>query len=630
EAFFTPTRARAVRLSPSGRRIAVLHQLGDAEEPLGVIDLVEADDPEGQRRQVVLGPIEAEAMEWANDERLLVRVGIKQKTASRSIAGSNRRVAPMEFTSRRILSVSADTGEAAVMFQDQRQRLRNSVDMGRVVDLLPADPDHVLMTAWERDGVLGLHRVNVNTGSAERIERGSSGTFGWDTQGGVAVLRHDINARGTIETVYARAPGQTEWTFARRNRLIDAPDFSWVGETDRPGVVLVTARAEGEDTQAVREMDLGALAVGPAMNAREGRDVAYGLTDSAGVYLGAAYYGERLEYVFNEPALAPHHRALDRFFDNECDVHLTDVDVSRNRFIAYVTGPREPGAWFFYDRAAQAIVNIAAARELDMDRLGRTEVLSVATRDGATIEAYLTAPVGGAPGPLVVLPHGGPEARDTRSWDRQVQALASQGWWVLQPNFRGSGGYGLGFAQQGWTRWGDRMQEDVEDAVAQAIALRGLDAGRVAIMGTSYGGYAALMGAVRRPDLYKAAVSICGVGDLPEMLAWEEREDDTPGKPIYDFWVKRIGDPAAMGPALAAASPRRRAAEVACPVLLVHGVDDGIVPVVQSRRMRDALRGAGKPVELIEIEDAGHADWDEAQELALMTRYIELFRTAFA
>src|SRR5690606_16320072 len=175
---------------------------------------------------------------------------------SRSIAGSNRCVAPMEFTSRRILSVSADTGAAAVMFQDQRQRLRNSVDMGRVVDLLPADPDHVLMTAWERDGVLGLHRVNVNTGSAQRIERGSSGTFAWDTQGGVAVLRHDINSRGTLETVYARAPGETAWTFARRNRIVDAPDFSWVAETERPGIVLVTARSEGEDTEAVREMDL--------------------------------------------------------------------------------------------------------------------------------------------------------------------------------------------------------------------------------------------------------------------------------------------------------------------------------------------------------------------------------------
>ena len=174
------------------------------------------------------------------------------------------------------------------------------------------------------------------------------------------------------------------------------------------------------------------------------------------------------------------------------------------------------------------------------------------------------------------------------------------------------------------------MQEDIEDSVAHAITLRGLDATRVAIMGSSYGGYAALMGAVRRPDLYKAAISICGVGDLPEMLAWENREDDTPGKQIYEFWTKRIGDPAVAGPALEQASPRRRAAEIACPVLLVHGVDDPIVPVIQSRRMRDALRAASRTVELVEIDGAGHADWDDSQEQALVTRYVALLGQAFA
>nr|WP_245161500.1 alpha/beta fold hydrolase [Brevundimonas alba] len=377
-------------------------------------------------------------------------------------------------------------------------------------------------------------------------------------------------------------------------------------------------------------MDLTTTALGPPLNARPGRDVAFGLRDSAGNYLGAAYYGDRLEYEFVDPALAAHHRALNRFFDNSCNVHFTDVDQARNRFIAFVEGPAEPGAWFFYDKTARAIVNVGQVRELDPTRLGASEVLQVRTRDGETIEAYLTAPPGGAAGPLVVLPHGGPEVRDTPSWDRQVQVLAAQGWWVLRPNFRGSAGYGQSFAQKGWTRWGDLMQDDIEDAVAHAISARGLDASKVGIMGTSYGAYAALMGAVKRPDLYKAAIGISGVYDLPDVLTWEDRTDDSPGQPIYEFWTKRIGDQSTMGPALEAGSPRRRAGEVACPVLLVHGVDDPVLPVIQSRRMRDALRGAGKPVELIEVDDAGHADWEDAREQELMTRYVALFRQAFA
>jgi len=628
--FFKPTLSSGAALSPSGSRIAVAQNLGTDEDPRSAVDFLNAADPEGQRSRIDLGPVTVSSIAWANDDRLLVSVVLKDEVGPRSIAGSNRKTEAIEYFMRRVVSVNARTGDVVVLFSDERTRMRNTFDMGRIVDMLPTDPDHVLMAAWDADGVMALHRVNVNTGRATRIERGGSGTYHWRTVDGVPVLRHDMNSRGTVETIMVRAPGETEWKMARRTRVREAPDFLWVGAGETPGKVLVIARLDDEDVQSVREMDLTTTALGPPLNARPGRDVVYGLPDSAGNYLGAAYYGDRLEYEFVDPALAVHHRALDRFFDGTCNVHFTDVDQARNRFIAYVNGPEEPGAWFFYDKAARAIVNVGQARELDPARLGSSEVLKVTTRDGATIEAYLTAPPGGAPGPLVVLPHGGPEVRDTPSWDRQVQVLAAQGWWVLRPNFRGSGGYGQSFAQQGWTRWGDRMQDDVEDAVAHAIAAKGLDASKVAIMGASYGAYAALMGAAKRPDLYKAAIGICGVYDLPDVLEWEDRTDDTPGQPIYEFWTKRIGDRSAMGPALEAASPRRRASEIACPVLLVHGVDDPVLPMIQSRRMRDALRGAGKPVELIEVGDAGHADWEDAREQELMTRYVALFRQAFA
>ncbi|NJC40684.1 dipeptidyl aminopeptidase/acylaminoacyl peptidase [Brevundimonas alba] len=628
--FFKPTLSSGAALSPSGNRIAVAQNLGTDEELHSALEFIDAADPEGQRSRIDLGPVLVSSISWASDDRVLASVILRGETRARSIAGSNRKVEGVEYYMRRVVSVNAATGDVVVLFSDQRTRMRNTFDMGRIIDLLPSDPENVLMAAWDADGVMALYKVNVNTGSATRIERGATGTYHWRTVDGVPVLRHDMNSRGTVETIMVRAPGETEWKMARRTRVREAPDFSWVGAGETPGKVLVTARFDNEDVQSVREMDLTTTALGPPLNARPGRDVAFGLRDSAGNYLGAAYYGDRLEYEFVDPALAAHHRALNRFFDNSCNVHFTDVDQARNRFIAFVEGPAEPGAWFFYDKTARAIVNVGQVRELDPTRLGASEVLQVRTRDGETIEAYLTAPPGGAAGPLVVLPHGGPEVRDTPSWDRQVQVLAAQGWWVLRPNFRGSAGYGQSFAQKGWTRWGDLMQDDIEDAVAHAISARGLDASKVGIMGTSYGAYAALMGAVKRPDLYKAAIGISGVYDLPDVLTWEDRTDDSPGQPIYEFWTKRIGDQSTMGPALEAGSPRRRAGEVACPVLLVHGVDDPVLPVIQSRRMRDALRGAGKPVELIEVDDAGHADWEDAREQELMTRYVALFRQAFA
>lgn len=628
--FFTHSGTRAVTLSPDGRRIATLEQLGTVKAPHGVVDIVDASDPEGRRSRVDLGAIEVDGLYWGNNNRLLVRLITTVTIGRTANAGSHLRGGGGELKLRRIVSIDVNTGARATLFETERSRARVNYDLGRVVDLLPNDPDHILMTAMEPGGVLALHRVSLVDGSIERMERGNAGTFWWDTQDGAAVLRHDINSRGTLESVFARVPGETDWRFVRRTRVQDAPDFSWVGGTDKPGVVLVTARTGDEDVESLREMDLRTLAFGAPMQARVGRDVLYGLRDSADRYLGTAYYGDRLEYDFAEPALAQHHRALNRFFDDDCDVHLTDVDTSRNRFIARVVGPREPGAWYFYDRAAQSIVNIGSRLSLDVGRLGPAELLKVQTRDGATVEAYLTAPPTGRPGPLVVLAHGGPELRDERAWDRQVQVMAAQGWWVIQPNFRGSGGYGLAYAREGWHRWGTRMQEDIEDSVAHAIALRGLDRDRVAIMGSSYGGYAAMMGAVKTPTVYKAAISIAGVSDLPDMLAWEKREDDTPGQEIFDFWTKRIGVPGTDDAMLEAASPRRRVSEIVCPVFLVHGTDDGIVPVEQTRRLNAALRGAGKQVQFVEVNDAGHGDWDADQEQALLERYIEVLNKAFA
>ncbi len=630
EYFFDAQRTRAAVLSPSGAHIAVMMQLGTHAEPRGVIDVLDASAPEGERRRIELGALTVEALEWANDRRLLARVAIKNVIRGRKPAGSIMTGDGFTLTSRRIVSVDHLSGATAVLFEGERQRLRRSLNLGHVIDILPDDPDHVLMTAWEADGVMGLHKVNVNDGKAERLERGNSATIGWHTHQGVAVLRRDINSRRTVETIHARAPGETEWRFVRRNRIVDAPDFSWVGGGGAPETILVSARVEGEDVEAIREMNLHSLALGAPKQPRAGRDVLYGLMDARDRYVGAAYYGDRLEYEFAEPGLAGHHRAMNRFFDDDCDVHIIQISDDRNRFIAYVDGPREPGAWYLYDKTARSMTNLGGRYALDFQRLGGCERLSVSTRDGASIEAYLTAPPGAAPGPLVVMPHGGPEVRDYRGYDRQVQVLAAQGWWVLQPNFRGSGGYGLGFAQQGWRRWGERMQEDVEDAVAQVVRDKGLDAGRVAIMGASYGGYAALMGAVRRPDLYKAAIAICGVSDLPEMLAAEKRDDDTPTKEVFGFWKKRIGDPDVDKTMLEASSPRRRAAEIVCPILLVHGVDDQIVPVEQSRIMNSALRGARRTVELVEVPDAGHGDWEEEVEKDLMGRYVALLRRAFA
>lgn len=631
--FYTKAAVSAVALSPSGDRIAIIRELHQGGTRRAVLDVLDAANPAAPPKRAPLGDVDCETMEWASDQRLLVRVVLGGRPESdRTSAGAAPESGTVNTaTSRRMVSIDPETGGAVVLFDNEPQRMRATRDLGSIVDLLHDDPDHVLMIApTQARRINALYKVNVMTGRAEEFERGDFDTISWQTQNGVPVLRYDINPAGNTFEIMARAPGERQWSFVRRMRIAGIPDFEYVSGTDRGDVILVAARLSGEDVQSIREFNLKTGEYGPPMASRPRSDVAGGLQDDRGVYLAATYWNDRLEYDFVVPELAPHHRAMNRFFENSCNVQLVDIDRTHNRFVAYVSGPNEPGAWYLYDRAARSFVNLTPRTALQTERLGSCEALDVTTRDGATIRAYLTAPPGGAPGPLIVMPHGGPEIRDVMDWNRTVQALAAQGWWVLQPNFRGSGGYGRAFASDGWRRWGERMQEDVEDAVAHAVQVRGLDAGKVGIMGISYGGYAALMGAVRRPDLYKAAISICGVGDLPEMLAYELRDDSSPENEVYRFWSSRIGDPSTDRDALALASPRRRADEIGCPIMLVHGVDDAVVPVFQSRRMKEALDRAGKAVDYVEIRGAGHADWEDGVELDLMGRYIALFRRVFA
>ena len=219
--------------------------------------------------------------------------------------------------------------------------------------------------------------------------------------------------------------------------------------------------------------------------------------------------------------------------------------------------------------------------------------------------------------------------RDTLDFDLFAQTFAAQGWLVLQPNFRGSGGFGQAFADAGRKHWGDLMQQDVEDAVAQVLATGRVSPGKVAIFGASYGGYAALMGAVRKPDLYRAVVSIAGDCDLMETLAFSRTQDGAESA-AYAYWTATIGDPRTDQAMLEAASPARFADRIKAPVLLIHGAKDTIVDPRQSKIMAAALKRAGKPYDYLEMPKIGHRDWKEADLKLVLNRSVAHLKAGFA
>lgn len=631
EEFLRKPVLRGAALSPDGKRVAIAGEEWIGGKRQAYLDLVDAENPETPRTRTSLGDRDIEGLSWANNERVLLWI-------VRDLTDIERKkqewiVSALKIRIRRVMSVTADGKDPVLMFGDNAKLLRTNFDLSYIVDSLSHDPDHILMRAMDiESGRFDLYRVAVATGSAALVERGGPQTVDWEIQDGVPVIRWDTEVRGVFVSLMTREPGSDGWKRLRRVRRtdFDRPDFNLLGPSGTPGVFLVATRGDNEPTAAIREFDIKTGVLGAVISQRANLDVSDAVFDQDGKYVGAQYIDDRVVYDFVDKKIAPHLRGIENFFGKECNVRILDMSRDRNRFVMTVSGPRLPGAYYYYDLKAQNLQNLGLHRPwLDEARLGKVELLDVRTRDGQMLRAYLTTPLAAGVRPLLVMPHGGPEARDAFDYDHFAQVFAAQGWFVLQVNFRGSDGYGRAFADAGRARWGDLMQEDVEDAVAQVLAGGRADAKRVAIWGASYGGYAALMGLVRNPQLYRCGVSVAGISDLLRLLE-DERSDSGSDSPIYDYWVKTIGDPKVDAGRLTNASPVRNAGRIQGPVLLIHGLDDGTVRPIQSKLMADALRAAGKSVEHVELRGMNHSNWDEDDERTVLKGSIAFLAKALA
>lgn len=630
-----PPLDRDAALSPDGKLIAIASTRRiSADKDDSRVTIIPADNPEQTLAVLPLGDRDVQSVAWTSDHRLLITLVSPLRrggpsTGTHLASGGDEDLRPK---ARRVLAIDVNGANSVILFGDD-QMLREVQDLGDIVDMLHDDPDHVLIKAANHNaGIYCLYKVNVHTGEPELFERGSLKTWRWLTQGGYPVVRYDYNGEGTTLSLFVRAPGEKDWRFFRKLRGDEQnkAEFEFVAAAPQPGVMLVFAPNGEDGALALREFDLRAMALGKVIASQPNRDAEWIIRTREGALMGVAFIDDRVVYQFTDPKMDAIYRGLNKHLGDVCNIRIFDISSDGMRFLARATGPREPGTLYLFDRATKRFDGIGQAYpNLAPERLAPMESLTVKTRDGATINAYLTTPLAPGPRPLVVMPHGGPELRDHYDYDRFAQILAAQGWMVLQPNFRGSGGYGKAFADAGRKRWGDRMQEDLEDAVALVLASGRADPSRVAIVGASYGGYAALQGAVRRPELYKAVVSMAGDADLLESIAFSKQQDGA-DSPSYLYWLETIGDPAKDRAMMEAASPALHAEMVKAPVLLIHGLEDRIVAPKQSKIMQAALKAAGKSVELIEMKNVGHRDLREKHWKLVFTRTTQHIAKAFA
>jgi dienelactone hydrolase len=545
-------------------------------------------------------------IQWVGNDRLLASVRF---AARRDFVGTQE---------TRLLSVRADGGGHFELLKTSPfGRSGTAQIQDTVVDWLPGDGRHVLLQLTEGESsVPAVFKVNVETGQRHMVHPPLRHVRRWFTD---ATHRVRVGLRsedGEHEVLVCDPDGsnwRTLWSFKSFAREAVWP----LGFGRNPQELYVLASHEGRD--AVFTVDLaGAQLTRTLRLAHPTLDVTGRLLHSpaTGEVVGVRSAGVDQGDQARTDLWDPQWRALAQAIDKglpERHNHLLEFSRDEQRYLVHSSGNGTPGQYYLGDRATGELALLAEEHgELHADDMVGKQPVRIRARDGLALVAYLSTPrlmntsadpPGGKnpPLPLVLLPHGGPHSRDHADFDVETEFLANRGYAVLQVNFRGSAGFGHDFMVAGLQRWGLEMQDDLTDAVQWAVAQGVADPARICIVGGSYGGYAALMGLVKTPQLYRCAASFAGVADLIDLI--QHYGDYIGGQAAMQA---QLGSAWTDRARLRATSPALNAARIQAPVLLVHGTADRSVPVDQSRDMASALKREGKAHRYIEQPGGDH------------------------
>ena len=585
EAFAALPTTQSPSISPDGKRIAFI-----AQTPQGT--LVYAAQLATNTADAIIavgGDLDARAVTWANNDTLILLVS--ESDTLNFAARLVEVLAPYGIDLSGQLTVRQFGGARGVgggLFVRGRRVIGYERGTGRVLMQIGG----------------GLYAMDAKNGDAD--ERDDPSPFTRDyvvDENGLPRYRTQYRDKTDYFQILRRLDNGLWQTFVERT--IDLPEIDLHGldagelvvggrplDVGRYGLYTVTADGRrGRTVYADDTLDISDVRVDPYNNR----------------VVGVAVEGKSPKW-FDED-LAKQQASLEETFPGE-DPWIVDWSQDRSRFIVRTELNNRAPAFYLYDAKAGRANQIARTYpELDRVPLAPRLAYSYKARDGVEIPGYLTRPLGvDGPAPLVLVPHRGPMERDVDGFDWLAHFLASRGYVVLQPNYRGSSGYGRAWEEAGYGGWGlGVMQRDLSDGVAALVAAGIADPERICIVGASYGGYAALAGVAFTPELYRCAAAINGVSDLRDMhTLYTGRRDGRSA--AMTLWERSMGveEPRSAREKLIAASPARHVERVQANVLLVHARDDAVVPFGQSRSMQRALLDAGKTVQLVELDGEDH------------------------
>ena len=604
EAFARIPFIEQAKLSPDGSTLAGLFGI-NGQQVIATINLF--DKTAAPFRVGIPEGTEASWIKWVNDDNFVVGV-----SALLAVGPDTDR-----WVISRIIAINPKTGKIQRPLwdkagQDAADLMWTASDGSPSVLVAAQNSIYLSEGFWP-----SVYRVNVETGRALMVQKGRGGVYGWSADAAGTVrsgVGYDDSSR-KFRLYYRGEAGSgdalkvVDVATSRKEDGLLSP-FLFLPGTSHALVLHDNEQGRTAIFEAdmLTQQDVRTYYEAPGEGEVDGVILSRDGQTLLGTWISN---GEKEIHWFDE-VLAKVQDSIDKSVAPR-RARIVSMSADRTRLLIVVDRPDTPGALYYFNITAETMVRIATLNDaLGSKPLNPVRLVRYKARDGLEIEAVLTLPKGRPANnlPIVIMPHGGPWAQDTADYDYWAQFVASRGYAVLQPNFRGSTGYGSEFTRKGQGQMGLTMQDDVSDGLAWAAAQGIADPKRACIVGASYGGYAAMWGIAKDPDLYRCAISIAGVSNLRREV--NDFGDTLLGGKYKDDWRK-------MTPDFAAVSPANAIARIKAPLLLIHGRKDITVDYNQSSSMFNKMRSAGKAVELVPLPEADHHFTREADRLVLLT-----------
>ena len=619
ELFTKLPKTRQVEISPDGKHIAVILKNGE-KDMLGIIrlsdvKLIKMFTAAGENNQI--GNVI-----WANNERLLYNI--------LSHAAWDKQL----FYNGELYGVDIDGGRhRPLMGLNARRKGGSRIgNFGHhdITNLLPEDENYILVTFYPwREGYRYFHadhnakpvtyRLNINVGRIRPIKKlptplASAIT---DTEG-VVRLSFGTDENNLMALHHIKERGD-DWQELELKGIKNYKRASPLRFASKNEIYLLIDEVKGPDSLYLYNLATHNAKKIFQHEVSDIQKVVYNKDGNKIVALSIEQTAPEYFILDKEDKIAQLHSDLLKQLPG-FNVRVTSVSDNAERAIIEVHSDYDPGGYYLYQKQTGNLSPIIDNRKwIKPEQMASREPVSFKVRDGLTIRGYLTRPMGKTQSlPTVILPHGGPHGvKDSWDFDWESQLLANRGYAVLQLNFRGSGGYGYAYEKSGYGQWGAAMQDDLTDATLQLIEQGIADKNRICIYGASYGGYAALMGIIREPDLYRCAIGSMGVYDLPMMFNEGDVADTKSG---IAFLKRVLGEDIEQHKRY---SPAFNTDKIKVPLLLIHGERDERAPIEHLISLEKGLKANNKPYAKLVLKNEAHGYYDEENRIKVYSRIIE-------